>query len=114
MGPVSDRDEIKRSMAGSKPWDRTTLPRGLGPGRSEGSMIGSMDNILKKSIDYAMILALSGLGIMATVLMLQGFRVCEFYLDANVLTILVPSLSAAAALRVLGETGRGVMAPKDK
>lgn len=73
-------------------------------------MIESMQ-ILKRSIDFAMILALAGLGIMAAILVLQGFGAWGFHLDTAVLTALVPSLSTAAALRVLGWTGRGAMAP---
>lgn len=65
--------------------------------------------IVKRSIDYAMILAVAGLGIMVTVLFLQGFKIGGFDLDVTVLTALVPSLSAAAALRVLGGPSRGIM-----
>lgn len=61
--------------------------------------------IAKRTIDYTMILALAGLGVLSTVLLLQGFSVHGFYLDVPILTALVPSLSAAAALRVLGRTG---------
>lgn len=98
---------------GSKPQDRAEEERGPGSGKSEGSLIESM-RILKTSMDYTMILALISLSIMAIVLMLQGFGVCGFHLDANVVTALVPSLSATAALRALGRTGRGVMVPRDR
>lgn len=53
-----------------------------------------------------MILALSGLGVITAVLFLQGFRAGGFYLDAAVLTALIPSLSAAPALRALGMGNR--------
>lgn len=112
LGPSPDRDEVKMSMAGSRPRDRAAAPRGAEPGQDEKRLIESM-RILKRSIDFAMILALAGLGIMVTVLVLQGFRVHGFYLDPIVLTALVPSLSAAAALRVLGGTGSGAVAPGD-
>ena len=61
--------------------------------------------IAKRTVDYTMILALVGLGVMFILLLLQGFSVYGFYLDVPILTALVPSLSAAAALRVLGRTG---------
>lgn len=41
-------------------------------------MIESMQ-ILKRSIDFAMILALAGLGIMAAILVLQGFGAWGFH-----------------------------------
>lgn len=99
-------------MADSRPRDRAAAPPGEGPGQDEKRMIASMQ-ILKRSIDFAMILALAGLCIMVTILVLQGFRIYGFYLDPIVLTALVPSLSAAAALRVLGGTGRDALAPGD-
>ena len=58
-----------------------------------------------KSIGCATILASAGLASMAAILILQGFKIGGFYLDVPVLTALVPSLSAAAALRVLGRAG---------
>ena len=98
---------------GSKPQDRAEEERGPGSGKSEGSLIESM-RILKISMDYTMGLAVFSLLILASVLMLQGFRPYGFYLDANVVTVLVPSLSATAALRVFGRTGRSVMAPRNR
>ena len=69
-----------------------------------------MGELVKRSIDYTLILALAGLGILSTVIFLQGFSVYGFYLDSAVLTALAPSLSTAAALRVFGGVGRrGVM-----
>lgn len=53
-----------------------------------------------------MVLALFGLGVMTAILFLQGFRVGGFYLDAAVLTALIPSVSAAPALRALGMGNR--------
>ena len=106
-------DKVERSIVDSKPQDRAEEERGPGSGKSEGGLIESM-RILKISMDYTMVLAVISLLIMTAVLMLQGFRVYGFYLDTSVVTVLVPSLSATAALGVLGRTGRGVMAPRGR
>lgn len=49
-----------------------------------------MGELVKRSIDYTLILALAGLGILSTVIFLQGFSVYGFYLDSAVLTVLAP------------------------
>ena len=49
-----------------------------------------------------MVLALTSLGMMFTILMLRGFKAFGFYMDTDVLRILVPTLSVVPALRVLG------------
>ena len=53
-------------------------------------MIDRMGELVKRSIDYTLILALAGLGILSTVIFLQGFSVYGFYLDSAVLTVLAP------------------------
>ena len=111
LGSHPDPDDLTRTVAGSSPQggDAAQPPqRGRAKGPDEASIVESM-RIVRRSIDYAMILAVAGLGIMVTVLFLQGFKIGGFDLDVTVLTALVPSLSAAAALRVLGGPGRGIM-----
>lgn len=71
-----------------------------GAGHDEDHLIETIQQ--RKSIDYMMILASSGLGVITLILLLQGFQAGGFYLDTAVLTALIVSWSAAPAINALG------------
>ena len=110
MGDSDRTKTVRLTIEGSNPQGRSEAPLSAAAATaiSERAMMEGMQ-IVKKSIDYAMILASAGLASMVAILLLQGFKIGGFYLDVSVLTALVPSLSAAAALKVLGRaSGRAV------
>lgn len=58
--------------------------------------------LVKRSIDYTMVLASVSLAIIVLALLLQGFNPYGFHVESDVLATLMPSLSAAAGLNALG------------